>query len=136
MTIRAAPARRYSQPAERSEHYGFEDAQVKRLVAEASAETVLIDVREPAEFAAGAIPGAINVPITSAPDALSLPPDEFEERFGVAKPDAGKQLVFYCLAGVRSATAVALARRGGYERVGDYAGSWQDWEKRGGVGGE
>ncbi|OCL02133.1 Rhodanese-like protein, partial [Glonium stellatum] len=91
------------------------------------------DVREPAEYAAGSIPTAINIPIASHPDALFLSPDEFQDRFGFAKPAATKEVVFYCKAGVRSSAAAQLARQGGYERVGEYRGSWLDWERRGGA---
>ncbi|KAF2205735.1 Rhodanese-like protein, partial [Delitschia confertaspora ATCC 74209] len=93
-----------------------------------------LDVREPAEVAAGAIPTAYNIPISSHPDALLLPPDEFESQFGFAKPPPSKELVFYCKAGVRSAAAAQLAKQGGYEKVGEYRGSWLDWERHRGVG--
>jgi rhodanese-related sulfurtransferase len=95
--------------------------------------TTLIDVREPSEYSAGFIPGAINLPIASSPDALSLPPDEFEDRFGFEKPAKDQEVVFYCKAGVRSHAAARLAQQEGYEKVGEYPGSWMDWVKnRGG----
>ncbi|KAF2502513.1 Rhodanese-like protein, partial [Lophium mytilinum] len=119
-----------SSSVEKSKPYAFED--VKALIEKDDKDVVLIDVREPAEFAAGAIPTALNLPISSQPDALFLPPDEFEDRFGFQKPDIGKEVVFYCKAGVRSAAAAQLARQEGWERVGEYRGSWLDWEKRGG----
>ncbi|KAG0132618.1 Rhodanese-like domain-containing protein [Tuber indicum] len=90
----------------------------------------LIDVREPAEFAAGAIPTAVNIPIASSPDALTLSPEEFEDRFGFAKPELEKEVVFYCKAGIRSSAAAQVAVGVGYRRVGEYRGSWVDWEKR------
>jgi len=68
-----------------------------------------LDVREPSEYAAGFIPTARNIPISSNPDALFLPPDEFEERFGFIKPPMGKEVVFYCKAGVRSSAAASMA---------------------------
>jgi rhodanese-related sulfurtransferase len=40
--------------------------------------------------------------------------------------------VFYCKAGVRSRAEAQLARQAGWVRTGEYAGSWLDWEKRGG----
>jgi rhodanese-related sulfurtransferase len=40
--------------------------------------------------------------------------------------------VFYCKAGVRSRAAAELARQAGWEKVGEYPGSWLDWEKNGG----
>ena len=40
--------------------------------------------------------------------------------------------MFYCKAGVRSRAAAALAREGGWEGVGEFPGSWMEWEGRGG----
>lgn len=94
---------------------------------------MLIDVREPHEYAEGFIPTALNVPIQSQPDALFLSPEEFEDRFGFAKPSTDKHVVFYCKAGVRSRAAAQLARQNGYEEVGEYPGSWMDWVKKGGI---
>lgn len=77
---------------------------------------VLVDVREPAEVAEGYIPHAINIPYKSAPGALGLEPEEFEDTFGFPKPDAAKELVFYCLGGVRSTAAESLAATFGYKQ--------------------
>lgn len=106
-------------------------------------------MREPSELAStGIIPGAVSVPLTSQPDALFLTPEEFETRFGYAKPgivaaqvDAGKEqlqppVIFYCRSGVRARTAAQLAVQAGYDpdRVGVYSGSWLDWsDKKGRV---
>lgn len=42
--------------------------------------------------------------------------------------------MFFCKAGVRSKAAASLARQAGYENVGEYPGSWLEWEKLGGPG--
>lgn len=90
------------------------------------------DVREPSEYAAGYIPSAINIPIKSQADAMFLPGDEFEDRFGFSKPTADQKVVFYCKSGVRSSAAAQLAQQIGYTDVAEYRGSWLDWEKNGG----
>lgn len=61
-------------------------------------EILLIDVREPAEFAAEKIAGALNVPLSSLdPTAL---------------PDAcGRTIVLQCAGGKRSAMAVDRCRQ-------------------------
>lgn len=51
---------------------------------------------------------------------------------GFQKPPVGDEVVFYCKAGVRSSSAAALAQQAGYERVGEYRGSWLEWVKEGG----
>lgn len=94
-----------------------------------------LDVREPNEYHEGFIPSAINIPIQSQPDALLLPEEEFEDRFGFQKPSPEKEVIFYCKAGVRSSMAAATAQAGGYEKIGNYRGSWLDWERNGKEGG-
>lgn len=70
------------------------------------------------------------------PNAFHLPPEQFRHIFGFDKPAAegpdAPELVFYCKAGVRGRAAAQLARDAGYTSLGDYAGSWLDWEKKGG----
>jgi rhodanese-related sulfurtransferase len=51
---------------------------------------------------------------------------------GFERPGKEKEVVFYCKAGVRCRAAAELARQAGWENVGEYSGSWMDWEKRGG----
>lgn len=55
-------------------------------------EAVLVDVREPAEFASESIPGAVLVPLSTV-QVSTLPPHE------------GKKLVIYCRRGARGASA-------------------------------
>ncbi|KAI9816218.1 MAG: hypothetical protein M1827_001819 [Pycnora praestabilis] len=105
---------------------------VRSVVDSPDQDRILIDVREPHEYKDGFIPSAINIPISSQPDALFLPEDEFEDRFGFMKPPQTKEVVFYCKAGVRSSAAAMMAQQGGYEKVGEYRGSYLDWEKKGG----
>lgn len=95
-------------------------------------DTNPLDVREPAEYEAGYIPTAINIPVGSSPDALFMPAHEFEDKFGFEKPTADQELVFYCKAGVRSSAAAQLAQQVGYGNVSEYRGSWLDWQKKGG----
>ncbi|KAE9986197.1 hypothetical protein EG327_004447, partial [Venturia inaequalis] len=73
--------------------YNFE--KIKTLIAHPSPTTLLIDVREPHEYAQGFIPTALNLPIQSQPDALFLSEAEFEDRFGFAKPGREVEVVFY-----------------------------------------
>lgn len=102
--------------------------QIKKLSQDPSPDKILVDVREPIELQQeGQIPTAINIPYKSSPEALSLSEAEFEDRFGFEKPSKDKELVFYCLGGVRSDYAQQLAGEFGYDKRGNYAGSWEDW---------
>lgn len=81
-------------------------------------EIVLIDVREPAEFAAQRIHGALNFPLsTFDPDAL---PDSLE-----------RPVVFQCGSGKRSATAVERCQRAGLHIDSHMAGGIMAWRAAG-----
>ncbi|XP_010900357.1 thiosulfate sulfurtransferase/rhodanese-like domain-containing protein 3 [Esox lucius] len=102
--------------------------QLKKMLA--SQTSVVIDVREPWELREyGHIPGSINVPLGQVNVALQLKPEEFKETYGGDKPQPTDHVVFSCLAGVRSKTALDTAISLGYKDVQHYAGGWQDWAK-------
>lgn len=81
-------------------------------------EILLIDVREPGEFAAERIHGALNFPLsTFDPGAL---------------PEAGDRLiVFQCGSGKRSATAVGHCRKAGHDIDSHLAGGIMAWKAAG-----
>ncbi|KAJ4390024.1 Thiosulfate sulfurtransferase rdl2, mitochondrial [Gnomoniopsis smithogilvyi] len=125
-----AGTRRYSQQTE-SKIWNFED--VQKLAKQSKPEVVIVDVREPGELkSTGHIPHSINIPITTSPDSFHITEEEFEDRFGYPRPEKDQEVVFYCKAGVRSRAAAGLAREAGWEKVGEYPGSWVDWAGKGG----
>jgi len=76
---------------------------------------LLIDVREPNEFAAGHIPGATSLPLSRF-DPARLP------------KEPGKRVVFNCRSGQRTLQALEMARLSGRRDVtAHYAGSMLDW---------
>ncbi|KAK6957387.1 hypothetical protein Daesc_000171 [Daldinia eschscholtzii] len=99
-------------------------------------KVTIIDTREPSELSStGRIPGALNIPIASAPESFHIPADDFADRFGFERPPpdgSAGDIVFYCKAGVRSRAAAQLARLAGWKNVGEYPGSWLDWVAKGG----
>ena len=82
------------------------------------ADLVILDVREPEEFVGelGHIPGALLVPL-----------DALERRLPRLSRHAGREIVVVCRAGARSATAGAILRRAGFERVWNLAGGMLAW---------
>ena len=75
---------------------------------------MLLDVRTPAEFAAGHIEGALNIPV-----------QELEERMNELVPRE-RQLVVYCRSGARSHRAKGLLEPAGYASVHDL-GAMSSW---------
>lgn len=129
----ANSARCYSaKPIPESKKWDFED--IKKLVeTDKNDNIVIVDVREPTElFQSGKIPGAINIPITTAAQSFHIPEEDFEDMYGFERPDKTKELLFYCKAGVRARAAAQLAQHAGWKNVGDYPGSWLDWEAKNG----
>ncbi|CDK28867.1 unnamed protein product [Kuraishia capsulata CBS 1993] len=103
---------------------GYEEV---KALSEKPGDALIVDVREPSEYAQGHIPNAVNIPYKTSPGALGLPDDDFEMTFGFPKPTTDTELVFYCLAGVRSTAAEELAGTFGYGKRLNYVGSWEDW---------
>lgn len=102
--------------------------QLKQLLA--GKKAVVIDVREPWELREyGAIPGSINVPLGQVNTALQLDAEEFKEKYGGDMPEQADNIVFTCLAGVRSKNALNTAASLGFKDVQHYPGGWQDWMK-------
>ncbi len=94
---------------------------VSALPAEPPAETVLLDVREDDEWAAGHIAGAVHVPMMTLPQRLQYDP-------GPISPD--HEIVVICKMGGRSAQVTAWLQQQGYSAV-NLAGGMLAWEAAG-----
>jgi len=67
----------------------------------------VVDVRTPAEFAAGHVPGAVNIPY-----------DEMERRYAELSPTSTPLLV-YCRTGHRSGIAIKTLHEHGFDHIYD-----------------
>jgi phage shock protein E len=83
-------------------------------------DLVIVDVRTPAEFAAGRLAGAVNVDFRS--------PD-FEAK--LARLNRGTSYLIYCRVGHRSANSVPVFKRLGFVSVLDMQGGITEWQKQG-----
>ena len=72
----------------------------------------IIDVREPAEYAGGHLPGAVNIPLGD----LNLIPEL------IASP-----IVVVCASGGRSARAAALLTEAGHPEIANLLGGTYVW---------
>lgn len=84
---------------------------------------VVLDVREPDEYAAGHLPGAINIPRGLLEFKVSATP-ALEQR--------DLKLVVYCKTGGRAALAACTLHEMGYVSVQSVAGGIDAWVAQGG----
>ncbi len=94
-------------------------AEAKRMV---DAGAVLIDVREPDEFARERIPGAVNVPLSR------FSPAEVKE---TVRSRNAERAVLHCQAGVRSAQAAQAMLSAGDAVAHHVAGGLNAWRSAG-----
>src|SRR5262245_9143047 len=76
--------------------------------------STLVDVRFPGEWAQGAIPGAVHIPL-----------DQLEERLAEIPRDG--RVAVYCQSGLRSSTAASLLEQAGFGDVLDLVGGYAAW---------
>lgn len=81
-------------------------------------ETVLIDVREPAEYAEGHIPGAVNLPQADLASRLDEVPRD-------------RPVVMICQGGYRSYRAAQFLKQMGYGEVASFAPGTEGWRAAG-----
>lgn len=96
------------EPSELASRIGSDDA------------PVILDVRTSEEYAAGHIPGSINVPLDDLPGGvadLQLSSDE--------------EIVVHCQRGGRAAKAEAELRDAGYTNLRDLTGHMEGWRSGG-----
>jgi rhodanese-related sulfurtransferase len=90
-------------------HYAARTAR-KRLPGLLARGAAVVDVRGPAEFAAGARPGSVNIPLSELPARLG-------------ELDRSKPVVLCCASGTRSALAAGILKSAGFGEVVN-AGPW------------
>ena len=87
-----------------------------------SAGAVVIDVREPAEFDAGCLPNAVNIPRGVL---------EFKTSDHPALANKNAEILVYCKTGGRSALAALSLQRLGYAKPVSVAGGFEAWVNAG-----
>ena len=81
---------------------------------------LVIDVRTPAEFAAGHIADAINVPA-----------DKIAERATELEKYKGRPVIVTCQSGARSASGCSALRKLGFEQLFNLTGGIGAWQQAG-----
>ena len=92
--------------------------QVHELQVKKDPSLLVIDVRSAEEYAAGHVPGAVNIPHDQVPSRLAEIPKD-------------KEVVLYCRSGRRSGLAAETLEANGYKDLRLLQGDMPGWEKAG-----
>jgi adenylyltransferase/sulfurtransferase len=85
----------------------------------ANDDFILIDVREPEEFASSRIPGSVLIPKAAFFDATALD-----------RLPRDKEIILHCRSGVRSAHCLAIIQGAGFTHSRHLSGGILAWEKQ------
>lgn len=97
----------------------IDQATLNQRIAAKDTTLLILDVRSPEEFAAGHVPGAVNVPYTYLPASISE-----------LKDAANKDIVIYCESGVRAERAASRLRENGFTRLLHLDGDMKAWREQ------
>ncbi|MEQ1666858.1 MAG: rhodanese-like domain-containing protein [Sulfuriferula sp.] len=100
----------------------IKEVDVATAAAQIAAGTVVIDVREPAEFEAGCLPNSVNVP-------RGVLEFKINEHPALANKDAN--LLITCKTGGRAALATLSLQCLGYTQLMSIAGGFEAWSTSG-----
>ena len=103
-------------PAVKGAAGGLSAAQAVQLINREKA--VVIDVCEPAEFAAGHVGGAKNIPLA-----------QLQERLPQVAKNKAVPVIMVCAKGGRAARAVGIAKDLGYDKAQTLAGGLAAWRE-------
>lgn len=110
----------------------IEEIDSERLRALQADGVPVIDVREPEEFAAGRVPGAVNIPR----GVLEFQVDGHPALNFKTDPHLSHRrepVILYCRTGGRSALAAEALKRLGFDRPLSLAGGYLRWQETGGT---
>ena len=116
-TSHAAPSQH--SPSSKTVFENVDADTYTRLIEEVDSP-VLIDVRTPAEFVQGHIPGAINIDVRSS---------DFQQQ--IQELDTSKTYFLNCMGGHRSSTAGTMMNEWGFTHVYNLEGGLRGWKAAG-----
>jgi len=88
---------------------------------QALSEYLILDVREPAEYAAGQLPDAINIPRGVLEFQINNHPQFADQQ--------AAKIIVYCQSGGRSALATEALHKLGYTNAVSLAGGYKAWSE-------
>ena len=111
----------FALPAAAAGPASIEPKALGERIAWADQALFVLDVRTPEEYAAGHLPGAVNIPH-----------DQLAARLGELSGARERDVVVYCRTGRRSAEALGVLDEAGFKRLFHLKGDYTRWtgEKR------
>jgi phage shock protein E len=111
----------FALPAAAAGPASIEPKALGERIAWADQALFVLDVRTPGEYAAGHLPGAVNIPH-----------DQLAARLGELSGARERDIVVYCRTGRRSAEALGVLDKAGFKRLFHLKGDYTRWteEKR------
>jgi rhodanese-related sulfurtransferase len=97
----------------------IDQASLLKRIEKKDTSMLILDVRTPEEFAAGHVPGAINIPYTHLPSRISEVADSGD-----------KDIVLYCVTGVRAEKGAERLRENGFQKLLHLDGDMKAWEEQ------
>lgn len=107
-------------PAQADETATIEPQALVERLAWGDRSLLVLDVRTPAEYAEGHVPGARNFPHT-----------EIAARIAELSAAQSSDIVVYCRSGTRAKQALAVLEGAGFKRLFHLQGDYQHWAEAG-----
>lgn len=106
----------------------LDEKQVKALAGDPN--VVVVDVRSPSDFAAGHIPGAVNVywDSTFDRDRVLLPSEQLRKIYADAGVTPDKRVVLFTRGGLQLSHSYTVLNLLGYKKIDFFTGKFEGWE--------
>jgi len=106
----------------------LDEAAVKAAASDPN--VVIIDVRAPSDYAAGHIPGSVNVywDSTFGPERVLLPAEKLKELYAAAGVTPDKRVILFTRGGLQLSHTFTVLTLLGYQNVDFFTGKFEGWE--------
>lgn len=106
----------------------LDEKEVKALASDPN--VVIVDVRAPSDYAAGHIPGSVNVywDSTFGPERVLLPTEKLQALYAAAGVTPEKRVILFTRGGLQLSHTFTVLNLLGYQKVDFFTGKFEGWE--------
>jgi 3-mercaptopyruvate sulfurtransferase SseA len=106
----------------------LDEKDVKALASDPN--VVIVDVRAPSDYAAGHIPGSVNVywDSTFGPERVLLPSEKLQALYTAAGVTPEKRVILFTRGGLQLSHTFTVLNLLGYQKVDFFTGKFEGWE--------